>query len=70
MVVDFQRLSRDLLQITATCSRPSSPQKCHSSKGILPKYPPWNQQFAPENGDPLEKEIPNLETTIFRGELT
>ena len=23
--------------------------------------------FAPENGSHLEKEIPNLETTIFRG---
>ena len=22
------------------------------------EYPPWNEQFAPENGGPLEKEIP------------
>ena len=26
-----------------------------------------NSIFAPENGGPLEKEIPSLETTIFRG---
>ena len=30
---------------------------------------PETNIFAPENGGPLEKEIPNLETTIFRGEL-
>ncbi len=32
------------------------------------RYPPRNSQFPPENR-PLEKEIPNLETTIFMGEL-
>ena len=31
--------------------------------------PPENEHFAPENGGPLEKEIPDLETTILRGEL-
>ena len=30
---------------------------------------PKTNIFAPENGGPLEKEIPNLETIIFRGEL-
>ena len=31
--------------------------------------PETNSEFTPENSGPLEKEIPNLETTIFRCEL-
>ena len=40
-----------------------------SQKLSVPEiYPPWNQQFAPENRGPLEiSEIPNLETTICSG---
>ena len=38
------------------------------SSGRVPGYHKTNSKFAPENR-PLEKEIPNLETTIFRCEL-